>query len=75
MAAAPFLPVENSPSFVAFAKCFCINPVYAVGRYRKRTGWVLIDLATTGETSFKTLRDARQHLLLLYAKAAAAPAA
>lgn len=74
MAAEPFLPVEHSPGFVAFAKCFCINPVYAVGRYKKRTGWVLIDLATTGETNFKTLRDARQHLLLLYMKAAEAPA-
>jgi len=61
----------NSPSFVTFAKCFCINPVYinpiyGGGHYKKRKGWVLIDLATRVETNFKTLRDARHHLMGLY---------
>jgi len=61
----------NSPSFVTFAKCFCINPVYinpiyGGGHYKKRKGWVLIDLATRAETNFKTLRDARHHLMGLY---------
>ncbi len=62
----PIQSVANSPGFVTFAKCFCINPVYDVGRYKKRRGWVLIDLATRAETNFKTLRNARQHLIQLY---------
>ena len=65
----PFQSVANSPGFVTFAKCFCINPVYDGGRYRKRKGWVLIDLATRAETNFKTLRDAKHHLISLYMKA------
>ena len=65
----PFQSVANSPGFVTFAKCFCINPVYDGGHYRKRKGWVLIDLATRAETSFKTLRDARHHLIGLYIEA------
>jgi hypothetical protein len=61
----------NSPGFVTFAKCFCINPVYinpvyGGGHYKKRKGWVLIDLDTRAETNFKTLRDARHHLMGLY---------
>ena len=64
------LAVANSSGYVTFAKCFCINPVYDVGRYKKRKGWVLIDLATRAETYFKTLRDARQHLRRLYMEAA-----
>ena len=61
----------NSPGFVTFAKCFCINPVYinpvyGGGHYQKRKGWVLIDLATRAETNFKTLRDAKHHLMCLY---------
>ncbi len=67
----PFQSVANSPNFVTFAKCFCINPVYDGGRYyKKRKGWVLIDLATRAETNFKTLRDARHHLVRLYMEAA-----
>lgn len=62
--------VAYSPGFVTFAKRFCINPVYDGGRYRKRKGWVLIDLSTGVETSFKTLRDARHHLTCLYSSAA-----
>jgi len=62
--------VANSLGFVTFAKRFCINPLYEVGRYKKRKGWVLIDLATRAETYFKTLRDARQHLIRLYTEAA-----
>jgi hypothetical protein len=62
--------VANSLGFVAFAKRFCINPVYVVGRYKKRKGWVVIDLATRAETYFKTMRDARQHLVRLYTEAA-----
>ncbi len=74
MALEPIQSVANSPGFVTFAKCFCINPVYinpvyGGGYYKKRKGWVLIDLATRGETSFKTLRDARHHLILLYMEA------
>ena len=65
----PIQAVSNSPGFMTFAKCFCINPVYDLGLYRKRRGWVLIDLATRAETSFKTLRDARQHVIRLYAEA------
>ena len=64
-----FHSVASSPAFVTFAKCFCINPVYVEGHYRKRKGWVLIDLATRAETSFKTLRDARHHLIRLYVEA------
>ena len=64
-------PSDANPSgFVTFAKCFCINPVYDVGRYKKRKGWVLIDLATRAETNFRTLRDARHHLIRLYMEAA-----
>lgn len=64
----------NSPGFVTFAKCFCINPVYinpvyGGGHYQKRKGWVLIDLATRAETNFKTLRDAKHHLMCLYMEA------
>ena len=59
----------NSPGFVTFAKCFCINPVYSGGLYKKRRGWVLIDLATRAETNFKTLRDAKEHLTRLYLEA------
>ncbi len=71
MAQEPFQAVANTPGFVTFAKCFCINPVYinpvfGGGRYKKRKGWVLIDLATRAETNFKTLRDARSHLMCLY---------
>ena len=62
----PSQAVAYSPGFVTFAKCFCINPVYDVGHYKKRKGWVLIDLSTRAETNFKTLRDARQHLIRLY---------
>ena len=65
----------NSPGFVTFAKCFCINPVYinpvyGGGQYKKRKGWVLIDLATRAETNFKTMRGAKQHLISLYLEAA-----
>lgn len=71
MAQEPFQAVANTPGFVTFAKCFCINPVYSHpvfggGHYKKRKGWVLIDLATRAETNFKTLRDARYHLMCLY---------
>ena len=66
----PSQAVAYSPGFVTFAKCFCINPVYVVGRYKKRKGWVLIDLATRAETNFKTLRDARHYLIRLYMEAA-----
>ena len=64
----------NSPGFVTFAKCFCINPVYVNpvyggGQYKKRKGWVLIDLDTRAETNFKTMRDAKQHLIRLYLEA------
>jgi len=67
----PAQSAVNSPGFVTFAKCFCINPVYinpvyGGGHYKKRKGWVLIDLATRVETNFKTLRDARHHLMGLY---------
>jgi len=62
----PNQSVANSPGFVTFAKCFCINPVYHVGHYKKRKGWVLIELATRVETNFKLLRSARQHLIQLY---------
>ncbi len=69
------ISVANSSGFVAFAKCFCINPVYinpvyGGGRYKKHKGWVLINLATRAETNFKTLRGARQHLIRLYMEAA-----
>ena len=64
-----FQSVAHSPGFVTFAKCFCINPVYDGGHYRKRKGWVLIDLATRAETNFKTLRDAKYHLIRLYMEA------
>ena len=71
MAQEPSQSAVNAPGFVAFAKCFCINPVYSNpvyggGHYKKRKGWVLIDLATRVETNFKTLRDARHHLMCLY---------
>jgi hypothetical protein len=71
----PAQSVANSPGFVTFAKCFCINPVYVNpayggGCYKKRRGWVLIDLATRAETNFKTLRDAKHHLIHLYLAAA-----
>ncbi len=71
----PIQSVANSPGFVTFAKCFCINPVfinlfYSGGRCKKRNGWVLIDLVTRAETNFKTLRNARQHLIRLYMEAA-----
>jgi hypothetical protein len=67
----PSQSAVNAPGFVAFSKCFCINPVYinpvyGGGYYKKRKGWVLIDLATRVETNFKTLRDARHHLMCLY---------
>ena len=67
----PSQSAVNSPGFVTFAKCFCINPVYinpvyGGGYYKKRKGWVLIDLATRAETNFKTLRDAKHHLMRLY---------
>lgn len=73
----PSNPTANSPGFMSFAKCFCINPVYVNpvyggGHYQKRKGWVLIDLATRAETNFKTLRDARQHLVRLYTETAPA---
>lgn len=71
----PFQAVAYSPGFVTFAKCFCINPayinpLYGGGYYKKRKGWVLIDLATRAETYFKTLRDAKHHLIRLYMEAA-----
>ena len=71
----PAQSAVNSPGFVTFAKCFCINPVYinpvyGGGHYKKRKGLVLIDLATRVETSFKTLRDARHHLMGLYMETA-----
>ncbi len=71
MAQEPSQSAVNSPGFVTFAKCFCINPVYinpvyGGGHYQKRKGWVLIDLATRAETNFKTLRDAKHHLMCLY---------
>ena len=74
MAQEPFQSDANSPGFVTFAKCFCINPVYSNpvyggGQYKKRKGWVLIDLATRAETNFKTMRDAKQHLIRLYLEA------
>ncbi len=70
MAQEPSHPVANSHGFVTFAKCFCINPVYGEGYYKKRKGWVLIDLATRAETYFKTLRDAKHHVIRLYTEAA-----
>jgi len=71
MAQDPSQAAVNSPGFVTFAKCFCINPVYinpvyGGGHYQKRKGWVLIDLATRAEMNFKTLRDAKHHLMGLY---------
>ncbi len=71
MARDPISPTANSPGFVSFAKSFCINPVYSNpvyggAQYKKRKGWVLIDLATRAETNFKTLRDAKHHLARLY---------
>ena len=74
MAQEPVQTVANSPGFVTFAKCFCINPVYinpvyGGGHYKKRKGWVLIDLDTRAETNFKTMRDAKQHLIRLYLEA------
>jgi hypothetical protein len=69
MAQEPSHPVANSHGFVTFAKCFCINPVFGGGYYKKRKGWVLIDLATRAETYFKTLRDAKHHLIRLYMEA------
>jgi hypothetical protein len=60
----------NSPGFMTFAKCFCINPVSDKGYYSKRTGWVLIELATRAEINFKRLGDAKHHLIDLYMKAA-----
>ena len=66
MAQEPIQSVSNSPGFVTFAKCFCINPVYAEGYYKKRKGWVLLDLVTRTETTFKRLRDAKHHLFRLY---------
>ena len=71
MAQEPSSSAVHSPGFATFAKCFCINPVYinpayGAGQYKKRKGWVLIDLATRAETNFKTLRDAKQHLMGLY---------
>jgi hypothetical protein len=70
----PSQSAVTSPGFVTFAKCFCINPVYinpvyGGGHYQKRKGWVLIDLATRAETNFKTLRDAKHHLVRLYMEA------
>jgi len=75
MAQEPSQSVANSLGFVTFAKCFCINPVYinpvyGGGYYKKRKGWVLIELTTRAETYFKTLRDARQHLVRLYTEVA-----
>ena len=75
MAQEPSQSVANSLGFVTFAKCFCINPVYinpvhGGGYYKKRKGWVLIDLITRAETYFKTLRDAKHHLIRLYMEAA-----
>ena len=70
MAQEPIQAVSISPGFMTFAKCFCINPVYSGGLYKKRRGWVLIDLATRAETNFKTLRDARHHVIRLYTEAA-----
>ncbi len=74
MAQEPSPAAVNSPGFGTFAKCFCINPVYVNpvyggGHYKKRKGWVLIDLATRAETNFKTLRDAKEHLTRLYLEA------
>jgi hypothetical protein len=66
----PTQSVSNSSGFVTFAKCFCINPVYSRGLYKKRKGWVLIDLATRAETNFKRLCDAKHHLMCLYLEAA-----
>src|SRR2546426_459091 len=56
MAQEPSQSVANSLGFVTFAKCFCINPVYinpvyGGGYYKKRKGWVLIDLATSHEAA------------------------
>lgn len=62
----PVHSVENSPGFMTFARCFCINPVFIKGHFRKQKGWVLIDLDTRGETNFKTMRDAKAHLMGLY---------
>jgi hypothetical protein len=61
--------VEDSPGFLTFAQCFCINPVFIKGHFRKQKGWVLIDLGTGWETNFKTMRDAKHHLLHLYLEA------
>jgi hypothetical protein len=66
----PTQSVEHSPGFMTFARCFCINPVFIRGHIRKQKGWVLIDLDTRGETNFKTLRDAKHHLMRLYMEAA-----
>jgi len=66
----PIQLVSNSPGFMTFAKCFCINPVYSGGLYKKRRGWVLIDLATKAETNFKRLCDAKHHVMYLYLEAA-----
>jgi len=75
MAPEPSHPAVTPPGFATFAKSFCINPVYinpvyGGGHYQKRKGWVLIDLATRAETNFKTLRDAKHHLMGLYMAAA-----
>ena len=75
MAQEPSQSVANSLGFVTFAKRFCINPayinpVYGGGYYKKRKGWVLIDLATREETYFKTLRHAKHDLIRLYREAA-----
>ncbi|TAL11843.1 MAG: hypothetical protein EPO02_03275 [Nitrospirae bacterium] len=75
MAHEPSQSAVSSSDFATFAKCFCINPVYnspayGAGHYKKRRGWVLIDLATRAETNFKTMRDAKQHLIGLYLAAA-----
>ncbi len=66
----PIQSVSSSPGFATFAKCFCINPVYSGGLYKKRRGWVLIDLATRAETNFKRLCDAKHHVMCLYLEAA-----
>lgn len=66
----PSQSVSRSPGFATFAKCFCINPVYSGGLYKKRRGWVLIDLATKAETNFKRLCDAKHHVMYLYLEAA-----
>src|SRR5947199_10643425 len=70
MAQEPSQSVANSLGFVTFAKCFCVNPVDGGGYYKERKGWVLIDLVTRAETYFKTLRDAKHHLIRIYKEAA-----